>query len=47
MFLILNASSGTRQGDPTEANWVGEQFKREDELVIGSVKGNIGLVVFR
>ena len=33
---------GTAQGDPTEANWVGEHFQRERELVVGSVKGNIG-----
>ncbi|KAH9933653.1 ketoacyl-synt-domain-containing protein [Epithele typhae] len=40
-FLELHAT-GTAQGDPTEANWVGAEFKRDDELVIGSVKGNIG-----
>ena len=34
--------SGTAQGDPTEANWVGRNFRRDDELLIGSVKGNIG-----
>lgn len=33
---------GTAAGDPTEANWVGQVFKREDPLWIGSVKGNIG-----
>ncbi len=33
---------GTAQGDPTEANWVGEEFKRDNEILIGSVKGNIG-----
>lgn len=31
-------------GDPTEANWVGEKFQRDGDLVIGSVKGNIGWV---
>jgi acyl transferase domain-containing protein len=36
---------GTAKGDPTEANWVGEQCHRDRELVIGSVKGNIGLVL--
>ena len=35
-------SSGTAAGDPAEANWVGDAFHREDELLIGSVKGNIG-----
>ncbi|OBZ73412.1 putative polyketide synthase 22 [Grifola frondosa] len=40
-FLELHAT-GTAQGDPTEANWVGAQFKRDDELIIGSVKGNVG-----
>ncbi|KAL6304755.1 hypothetical protein BKA93DRAFT_261672 [Sparassis latifolia] len=35
-------ATGTAKGDPTEANWIGEHFHREDELVIGSVKGNIG-----
>ncbi|KAI0068636.1 hypothetical protein BV25DRAFT_1910396 [Artomyces pyxidatus] len=40
-FIELHAT-GTAQGDPTEANWVGEQFKRDDELIIGSVKGNLG-----
>jgi len=34
--------SGTAAGDPTEANWVGETFQRDSELLIGSVKGNIG-----
>ncbi|KAG1903016.1 thiolase-like protein [Suillus fuscotomentosus] len=35
---------GTAIGDPTEANWVGESFLKNDnkELYIGSVKGNIG-----
>jgi acyl transferase domain-containing protein len=38
---------GTAIGDPTEANWVGESFLKNDnkELYIGSVKGNIGYVV--
>ncbi|RDB25816.1 Reducing polyketide synthase FUB1 [Hypsizygus marmoreus] len=40
-FVELHAT-GTAVGDPTEANWVGANFKREDELLIGSVKGNIG-----
>lgn len=38
---------GTAKGDPTEANWVGDRFSRgrEGDLLIGSVKGNIGFVV--
>jgi acyl transferase domain-containing protein/aryl carrier-like protein len=40
-FIELHAT-GTATGDPTEANWVGESFKRDDELLIGSVKGNVG-----
>ena len=36
--------SGTASGDPTEANWVGTEFKRDDELALGSVKGNVGYV---
>ncbi|KAJ7842961.1 polyketide synthase [Mycena olivaceomarginata] len=35
-------ATGTSVGDPIEANWVGNHFKRDHELVIGSVKGNIG-----
>ncbi|TFK24574.1 hypothetical protein FA15DRAFT_756455 [Coprinopsis marcescibilis] len=40
-YVELHAT-GTAKGDPTEANWVGFHFQREDELLIGSVKGNIG-----
>ncbi|CAA7270507.1 unnamed protein product [Cyclocybe aegerita] len=40
-YVELHAT-GTAKGDPTEANWVGEHFHRDDELVVGSVKGNIG-----
>ncbi|KAF8503015.1 ketoacyl-synt-domain-containing protein [Hysterangium stoloniferum] len=42
-FVEMHAT-GTAVGDPTEANWVGEQFKREDggPLFAGSVKGNLG-----
>ncbi|KAK7452697.1 Mycolipanoate synthase [Stygiomarasmius scandens] len=40
-FVELHAT-GTAQGDPTEANWVGRIFQREDQLLVGSVKGNIG-----
>lgn len=36
--------SGTASGDPTEANWVGAEFKRDGELALGSVKGNVGYV---
>ena len=42
-FIELHAT-GTASGDPTEANWVGREFQREDELLIGSVKGNLGYV---
>ncbi|THH18839.1 hypothetical protein EW146_g2208 [Bondarzewia mesenterica] len=40
-FIELHAT-GTAAGDPIEANWVGEKFKRSGELLVGSVKGNIG-----
>ncbi|KAJ6466074.1 putative polyketide synthase, partial [Mycena vitilis] len=40
-YVELHAT-GTAKGDPTEANWVGEHFQRPKELLIGSVKGNIG-----
>ncbi|KAJ3839953.1 putative polyketide synthase [Lentinula raphanica] len=40
-FIELHAT-GTSVGDPIEANWVGKAFARDDELLIGSVKGNIG-----
>ncbi|KIJ25052.1 hypothetical protein M422DRAFT_274039 [Sphaerobolus stellatus SS14] len=40
-FLELHAT-GTAAGDPTEANWVGEQFKQDREILVGSVKGNVG-----
>ncbi|KAJ7019937.1 thiolase-like protein, partial [Mycena alexandri] len=40
-------ATGTAKGDPTEANWVGERCSRgrEGDLLIGSVKGNIGFVI--
>ncbi|KAJ7572119.1 hypothetical protein C8J56DRAFT_993487 [Mycena floridula] len=40
-YIELHAT-GTAKGDPTEANWVGQHFSRDRELIIGSVKGNIG-----
>ncbi|KAF8200274.1 polyketide synthase [Pholiota molesta] len=41
-YVELHAT-GTAAGDPTEANWVGEVFgQRHSELLVGSVKGNIG-----
>ncbi|KZW01287.1 hypothetical protein EXIGLDRAFT_830237 [Exidia glandulosa HHB12029] len=40
-FIELHAT-GTARGDPTEANWVGRAFQRDTELLIGSVKGNVG-----
>jgi acyl transferase domain-containing protein len=40
-FACLKSSF--QAGDPTEANWVGSTFGgREQELLLGSVKGNIG-----
>lgn len=36
--------AGTPVGDPVEANAAGELFSRQDEVLIGSVKGNIGSV---
>ncbi|KAK7044317.1 polyketide synthase [Favolaschia claudopus] len=35
-------ATGTTIGDPIEANWVGSHFKKDTELLVGSVKGNIG-----
>ncbi|KAJ7351379.1 polyketide synthase [Mycena albidolilacea] len=35
-------ATGTSVGDPVEANGVGNHFKRDEELLIGSVKGNFG-----
>lgn len=29
-------------GDPIEANLAGEAFARDDRIIIGSVKGNVG-----
>ncbi|KAJ7675951.1 polyketide synthase [Mycena polygramma] len=40
-YIELHAT-GTAAGDPTEANWVGSEFQRDSELLVGSVKGNIG-----
>ncbi|KAJ6492508.1 ketoacyl-synt-domain-containing protein [Mycena vitilis] len=40
-FVELHAT-GTSRGDPTEANWAGAACSRDDELLVGSVKGNIG-----
>ncbi|KAJ6512896.1 hypothetical protein C8R45DRAFT_1206846 [Mycena sanguinolenta] len=40
-FIELHAT-GTAAGDPVEANWTGREFKRDGEIMIGSVKGNIG-----
>lgn len=37
---------GTSVGDPIEANAAGELFSRKDDVLIGSVKGNLGLVKF-
>ncbi|KAF7355656.1 Polyketide synthase [Mycena sanguinolenta] len=40
-FVELHAT-GTAAGDPTEANWVGSAFAGSRELLLGSVKGNVG-----
>ncbi|KAJ7439068.1 putative polyketide synthase [Mycena galericulata] len=40
-YMELHAT-GTAVGDPVEANWVGTEFRREGQLLVGSVKGNIG-----
>ncbi|KAH9841048.1 uncharacterized protein C8Q71DRAFT_890608 [Rhodofomes roseus] len=40
-YVELHAT-GTAVGDPIECNWVGEHFARDAELLVGSVKGNIG-----
>ncbi|KJA25964.1 polyketide synthase [Hypholoma sublateritium FD-334 SS-4] len=41
-YVELHAT-GTSAGDPVEANWVGQVFgQRDSELLVGSVKGNIG-----
>ncbi|KIJ41537.1 hypothetical protein M422DRAFT_126918, partial [Sphaerobolus stellatus SS14] len=42
-YVELHAT-GTAKGDPTEANWVGADFMRDDEVIVGSVKANIGYV---
>lgn len=44
---MLVLTSGTTVGDPIEANAAGEIFAREDEVYVGSVKGNTGLVLQR
>ncbi|KAF9650882.1 hypothetical protein BDM02DRAFT_3185038 [Thelephora ganbajun] len=40
-YVELHAT-GTKIGDPVEANAAGEVFHRCDDLIIGSVKGNLG-----
>jgi acyl transferase domain-containing protein len=42
-FLEMHCT-GTAVGDPTEANWVGRNFRRENTtpLYCGSIKGNLG-----
>jgi acyl transferase domain-containing protein len=46
VVVAIPVCVGTAAGDPVEANWVGDAFHpgRLDELLIGSVKGNIGSV---
>jgi len=43
-FNLAFGLSGTTVGDPIEANAVGEVFHRNDDLIVGSVKGNLGYV---
>ena len=38
------ATLGTTVGDPIEANAAGEIFYRDEDLIVGSVKGNLGSV---
>ena len=38
------ATTGTTVGDPIEANAAGEVFHRDDDIIVGSVKGNLGYV---
>ncbi|KAH9928894.1 uncharacterized protein B0H18DRAFT_1084333 [Fomitopsis serialis] len=40
-FVEMHAT-GTTVGDPIEASWVGEKFSKDGELLVGSVKGNLG-----
>ena len=43
---LIKCVPGTAAGDPTESNWVGDRFgRRADELIVGSVKGNVGCVI--
>ncbi|KAJ7808958.1 polyketide synthase [Mycena olivaceomarginata] len=42
MLTAYQGIGRTAVGDPVEANWVGHHFKRDSELLIGSIKGNIG-----
>lgn len=44
-FSIYLFHSGTAVGDPIEVNMAGALFSRDDEVTIGSVKGNIGFVI--
>lgn len=43
-FVELHCT-GTAVGDPIECNAAGPVFARSDEVVVGSLKGNIGYVV--
>jgi len=43
-FNTASGPPGTTVGDPIEANAAGEVFHRSDDLVVGSVKGNLGCV---
>lgn len=43
-FVELHCT-GTAVGDPIECNAAGPIFARSDEVVVGSLKGNIGYVL--
>jgi acyl transferase domain-containing protein len=47
-YVELHAT-GTAAGDPTEANWVGSNFRSSggSQLLCGSVKGNLGYGISR
>ena len=41
-FVECHSTGNVPVGDPVEVNWVGAYFKRDTELLLGSVKANIG-----
>jgi hypothetical protein len=38
----VSTTLGTPVGDPIEANAAGEVFHRSGDIIVGSVKGNLG-----